>query len=165
MTTHIFIVDKDTFPVHLKYMFAGTGFNMILFTYKKVASKISELIKSNELDEKKLSGIKDSILEPKMMHFLKSLEKIVFSIRDDPDKMNAFLNMIGKSDPKFGKYLLRSKFNINSIKKSWKNVHKFFTIGEIIKILPKKDILYLMELEMELIDDLLIEKYKKHFSN
>ena len=25
MTTHVFIVDKDTFPTHLKYMFAGTG--------------------------------------------------------------------------------------------------------------------------------------------
>lgn len=25
MTTHLFIVDKDTFPAHLKYMFAGTG--------------------------------------------------------------------------------------------------------------------------------------------
>jgi hypothetical protein len=26
MTTHVFIVDQDTFPVHLKYLFAGTGF-------------------------------------------------------------------------------------------------------------------------------------------
>lgn len=26
MTTHVFIVDEDTFPIHLKYMFAGTGF-------------------------------------------------------------------------------------------------------------------------------------------
>ena len=25
MTTHVFIVDEDTFPTHLKYMFAGTG--------------------------------------------------------------------------------------------------------------------------------------------
>jgi len=26
MTTHVFIVDEETFPIHLKYMFAGTGF-------------------------------------------------------------------------------------------------------------------------------------------
>lgn len=26
MTTHVFIVDKNSFPVHLEYMFAGTGF-------------------------------------------------------------------------------------------------------------------------------------------
>lgn len=25
MTTHIFIVNEETFPFHLKYMFAGTG--------------------------------------------------------------------------------------------------------------------------------------------
>ncbi|MFH1607208.1 MAG: DUF91 domain-containing protein [Nanoarchaeota archaeon] len=26
MTTHVFIVDSNTFPIHLRYMFAGTGF-------------------------------------------------------------------------------------------------------------------------------------------
>lgn len=25
MTTHVFIVNEETFPIHLKYMFAGTG--------------------------------------------------------------------------------------------------------------------------------------------
>lgn len=25
MTTHVFIVNEETFPLHLKYMFAGTG--------------------------------------------------------------------------------------------------------------------------------------------
>jgi flavin-dependent dehydrogenase len=141
--------------------FAGTGFNMILFTFQEVASKLSKLIVSNDLSEKKLSKIKNSILEPKMVHFLKCLEKIVFSIRDNPDKMNEFLNMVGKSDPQFGKYLLRSEFNLNSLKKSWDNIHKFFSVREILKILPKKDIMYLLELEMDLIEDTLIEKYKK----
>lgn len=45
MTTHVFIVDEDTFRFHLEYMFAGTGANVLINYFNNSISSSSSLDK------------------------------------------------------------------------------------------------------------------------
>ena len=142
--------------------FIGTGFNQILRDYIHVANKISNLIITNRLSEKYLSQIKSLLQNKKTLHFLNCFEKIIFSLKNYPEKLNEFLIKINQADPCFGKCLMRNEFNLNVLKKSWKKIHEHFSIYEISQILSKKDILYLLEVGFELLEDSILEKYRLH---
>lgn len=79
MTTHVFIVDKDTFPVHLKYMFAGTGF------------------KDNDVD----------LSNPSAINLHHTVEKTIIGLLSDikriraGDKVIFYLTQTAKTEGKF----------------------------------------------------------------
>ncbi|MBW2996456.1 FAD-dependent monooxygenase [Candidatus Woesearchaeota archaeon] len=144
--------------------FIGTGLNEILRDYEKVGKELTKLIKENRLSEGVLSRIKPAIQEKRILHFLKCFENIVFSMRD-PKRLSSFLNGLDVFHPKFGKYLLRNKFDAKVLLKSWKRIHEHFSVLELIEALPKKDVLYLFELGAELIEDSILKKYRKELKN
>jgi len=79
MTTHVFIVDKDTFPTHLKYMFAGTGFKD-----NDINLNDSEEIDLNPTVEKTIVGLLSDIKRVRVG------DKIIF-----------YLTQIAKTEGKF----------------------------------------------------------------
>lgn len=145
--------------------FIGTGLNQILRDYEKVGKELNKLIKENRLSENFLSEIKPACQEKRMLHLLRCLENIVFSLKDDPKRLNGFLTALGESHPEFGKYLMRNKYNAKVLNRSWKRIHEHFSVFELMEMLPKKDILYLFELGAELIEDTVLAKYRKHLKD
>ncbi len=141
--------------------FIGTGFNQILRDYKGVGKELNKLISEDRLDEETLSQIKPVLQEKKSYHLLNCFEKIVFSLKEEPEELNDFLIKIRGTHKKFGKYLMRNDFNSKIFKKSLKKIHEHFSVSQLFEMLPKKDIIYLLEFLGEFLEDNLFESYQK----
>ncbi|MBU0979552.1 MAG: FAD-dependent monooxygenase [Nanoarchaeota archaeon] len=145
--------------------FTGAGVNQILMDHQAVGKELSRLIKEDRLSAGFLSEIRPLTQEKRMLHLLRCFENIVLSFKDKPERLNEFLVVLNESHAKFGKYLMRNKFNALVLKNSWKKVHEHFSTMELVKMLPKQDILFLFELGTELIEDEVLKKYRKHLKD
>lgn len=146
-------------------VFVGTGFNTILNDYEKVGKELNKLVEEKRLSEKYLSQIKPLTQDKRMVHFLKCFERVILSLKNKHKSFNEFFTKLDSAPQDFGKYFMRNKYNAEILKDTWKRIHEHFSIPELLKILPKKDILYLMELGTELLEDSILKKYRKHLED
>ena len=143
----------------------GTGMNQILLSYQSVGKELDKLLKEDRLSEEVLSKIKPTVQDNHIFHFLRCLEKITFSMKNNPEKLNELFLILKQSHSKLGQCMMRNKYNFNVLAKTWKNIHKHFSVIELVEILPKKDILYLLEFGAELIEDSILDKYRKQLED
>ncbi len=144
--------------------FIGTGLNQILRDFGTVGNRLSELLESGRLSAADLSQVRFATMSKKSTHFLKCFEKIIFSLKDDPEKLNGFLQKINEAHPRFGECLMRNAFDAEILMKSWQKIHEHYSIAEITRILSKKDVLYLVEMGLEILEDSVLEKYRSHLA-
>ena len=81
----------------------GTGLNQILMSYQRVGKELSKLLKENRLSEEALAKIKPAIHDNHVFHLLKCIERILFSLKGDPERMNKLLLVLKQSHPGLGR--------------------------------------------------------------
>ncbi len=145
--------------------FIGTGLNVILQDYKRLGDKLDKLIKEDRLSQEDLAQIKPSMQNVKMSFFLKCLENIVFSIKDNPEKLNTLMAMLAKSDPRLGVLLMRNTYDRKVLINSCQKIHEDYSVLEVVKTFPKKDLFYMLDLGYSLIENNLLMEYKNLLKN
>jgi flavin-dependent dehydrogenase len=145
--------------------FIATGLNVILRDYKELGNKLNELIRKEKLSQKDLVQIKPSIQDRRIVSLLKCVENIVFSIKDNPQKVNKLFAILTKGDPRLGVLLMRNIYDRKVLMGSWEKIHENYSVLEMIKLLPRKDLFYILNSGINLVENDLFEEYKNLLKN